>query len=145
MRIWVRPDTLAKLQLTVTDLINAVKAQNVVNPAGQVGAEPAPPGQQLTHTVTAKGRLVKAEEFGEIIIRANPDGSFVRLRDVARIELGAQMYMQIGRFQGKPAAVVAVYQAPVQRARNRRNLKIQAEGALPPAFGTPSRWTPRCR
>jgi HAE1 family hydrophobic/amphiphilic exporter-1 len=126
MRIWVRPDTLAKLQITVTDVINAVKAQNVVNPAGQIGAEPAPPGQQLTYTVTAKGRLVKAEEFGEIILRANPDGSFVRLRDVARIELGAQMYMQIGRFQGKPAAIIAVYQAPGSNAlATAGNLKIQ--------------------
>jgi len=126
MRVWVRPDTLAKLQITVTEVINAIKAQNVVNPAGQVGAEPAPPGQQLTYTVTAKGRLVKAEEFGEIIVRANPDGSFVRLRDVARIELGAQMYMQIGRFQGKPAAIVAVYQAPGSNAlATAGNLKIQ--------------------
>ncbi|HVP31095.1 MAG TPA: multidrug efflux RND transporter permease subunit [Myxococcota bacterium] len=116
MRVWVRPDTLAKLQLTVTDLINAIKAQNVVNPAGQVGAEPAPSGQEFTYNVTAKGRLVDAEQFGEIIVRANPDGSFVRLRDVARIELGAQTYMQIGRFQGKPAAVVAVYQSPGSNA-----------------------------
>ncbi len=116
MRIWVRPDTLSKLQITVTDVVNAVKAQNVVNPAGQIGAEPAPAGQEFTYTVTAKGRLVQAEQFGEIIVRANPDGSFVRLRDVARIELGAQTYMQIGRFQGKPAAVIAIYQAPGSNA-----------------------------
>ncbi len=116
MRIWVRPDTLSKLQITVTDVVNAVKSQNVVNPAGQIGAEPAPPGQEFTYTVTAKGRLVEAEQFGEIIVRANPDGSFVRLRDVARIELGAQTYMQIGRFQGKPAAVIAIYQAPGSNA-----------------------------
>ena len=116
MRVWVRPDTLSKLQLTVTDVINAVKAQNVVNPSGQIGAEPAPPGQEFTYTVTAKGRLVEAEQFGEIIVRANPDGSFVRLSDVARIELGSQTYMQIGRFQGKPAAVIAVYQSPGSNA-----------------------------
>ena len=93
-----------------------IKAQNVVNPAGQVGAEPAPKGQEFTYTVTAQGRLVQAEQFGEIIVRANPDGSFVRLRDVARIELGSQTYMQLGRFQGKPAAVVCVYQAPGSNA-----------------------------
>ncbi len=116
MRVWVRPDTLSKLQLAVTDVINAVKAQNVVNPSGQIGAEPAPPGQEFTYTVTAKGRLVEAEQFGEIIVRANPDGSFVRLSDVARIELGSQTYMQIGRFQGKPAAVIAVYQSPGSNA-----------------------------
>ena len=98
MRVWVRPDTLAKLQLTVTDLINAIQAQNVVNPAGQIGGEPAPKGQQFTYSVTAQGRLVSAEQFGDIIVRANPDGSFVRLRDVARIELGSQTYLQKGRF-----------------------------------------------
>ncbi len=116
MRIWVRPDTLAKLQITVMDVVNAIQAQNVVNPAGQIGAEPAPPGQEFTYNVTAQGRLVEAEQFGEIIVRANPDGSIVRVRDVARIELGAQTYMQIGRFQGKPAAIVTVYQAPGSNA-----------------------------
>jgi hydrophobic/amphiphilic exporter-1 (mainly G- bacteria), HAE1 family len=116
MRIWVRPDTLAKLQITVTEVINAVKAQNVVNPAGQIGGEPAPPGQEFTYTVTAQGRLIEAEQFGDIIVRANPDGSIVRLRDVARIELGAQTYMQIGRYKGNPAAVVAVYQTPGSNA-----------------------------
>ena len=123
MRVWVRPDTLSKLQITVTDVINAVKSQNVVNPAGQIGAEPAPKGQEFTYTVTAKGRRVQAEQFGEIIVRANPDGSFVRLRDVARIELGSQTYMQIGRFQGKPAAIVAVYQSPGSNA-------LETAGAL---------------
>ena len=116
MRVWVRPDTLAKLQLTVMEVVDAIKAQNVVNPAGQVGAEPAPPGQQFTYNVTAQGRLVEAEQFGDIIVRADPDGSIVRLSDVARIELGAQTYMQIGRFQGKPAAIVTVYQAPGSNA-----------------------------
>jgi HAE1 family hydrophobic/amphiphilic exporter-1 len=128
MRVWVRPDTLSKLQLTVTDVINAVKAQNVVNPAGQIGAEPAPPGQEFTYTVTAKGRRVEAEQFGEIIVRANPDGSFVRLRDVARIELGSQTYMQIGRFQGKPAAILAIYQSPGSNAlETAGELKSQME------------------
>ena len=116
MRVWVRPDTLAKLQITVTEVMNAIKAQNVVNPAGQVGAEPAPPGQTFTYNVTAQGRLIEAEQFGDIIVRANPDGSIVRLADVARIELGAQTYMQRGRFQGKPAGIVAVYQAPGSNA-----------------------------
>jgi len=116
MRVWVRPDTLAKLQLTITDLLNAIKAQNVVNPSGQIGAEPAPPGQEFTYTVTAKGRLMTAEQFGDIIVRANPDGSLVRLRDVARIELGSQSYMQRARYQGKPATVIAVYQAPGSNA-----------------------------
>ncbi len=126
MRVWLRPDTLASRSLTVADVIDAIKAQNVVNAAGMVGAEPAPPGQEFTYNVTAQGRLVEAEQFGEIILRANPDGSFVRLRDVARIELGAQTYMQIGRFQGKPASVIAVYQSPGSNALATGNaLKVE--------------------
>jgi multidrug efflux pump len=116
MRVWVRPDTLAKLQLTVTDLISAVQAQNVVNPAGMLGAEPAPPGQEFTYTVTAPGRLVDAEQFGDIIVRANADGSLVRMRDVARIELGSVTYMQRGRYNGKPATIICVYQSPGSNA-----------------------------
>ena len=79
MRIWVAPDILSKLQLTVADLENAIAAQNVVNPAGQIGGEPAPPGQQMTYTVRAQGRLLNADEFGDIVVRANPDGSLVRI------------------------------------------------------------------
>jgi HAE1 family hydrophobic/amphiphilic exporter-1 len=116
MRIWVRPDTLAKLQLTVLDVMNAIQAQNVVNPAGQIGAEPAPPGQEFTYSVTAQGRLVTPEQFGEIIVRADPDGSLVRVKDLARITLGAQTYMQLGRYNGKPAALLLVYQSPGSNA-----------------------------
>ena len=89
MRIWVNPDQLAKLGLTVADLSNAVQAQSTVNPAGQIGAEPAPKGQEFTYTVRAQGRLVTPEEFGNIVVRVNPDGSVVRMKDVARVELGA--------------------------------------------------------
>src|SRR5271165_1591113 len=116
MRIWVKPDQLTKLGLTVTDLMNAVQQQSAVNPAGQIGAEPAPKGQQFTYAVRAAGRLVNAEEFGEIIVRQNPDGSTVRLKDVSRIELGSLVYQQIGRFNGKPAVIICVYQAPGSNA-----------------------------
>ena len=116
MRIWIKPDVLAHLGLTVTDLQNAIRSQNVVNPAGQVGAEPAPEGQQLTFTVRAQGRLVQPEEFGNVIVRANPDGSTIRVRDVARIELGALTYQQYGTFNGKPAAVIAAFQTPGSNA-----------------------------
>jgi hydrophobic/amphiphilic exporter-1 (mainly G- bacteria), HAE1 family len=116
MRIWLNPDVLARLYLTVTDVQNAVRAQNVVNPAGQIGAEPAPPGQQLTYTVRAQGRLSDPEEFGNIVVRENPDGSSVRLRDVARIELGTLTYQQYGTFNGKPAAVIAAFQSPGSNA-----------------------------
>jgi HAE1 family hydrophobic/amphiphilic exporter-1 len=116
MRVWLKPDVLARLGLTVTDVQNAVRTQNVVNPAGQVGAEPAPAGQQFAYTVRAQGRLVTPEEFGAIIVRENPDGSLVRVSDIARIELGTLTYTQYGSFNGKPAAVVACFQMPGSNA-----------------------------
>ncbi|HVT61712.1 MAG TPA: multidrug efflux RND transporter permease subunit [Thermoanaerobaculia bacterium] len=116
MRIWVKPDRLAKLGLTVSDLVQAVQKQNTVNPAGQIGAEPAPSGQEFTYTVRAQGTLVTAQQFGQVVVRLNPDGSVVRLQDVARIELGALTYKQIGRLNGKPASIVAVFQAPGSNA-----------------------------
>lgn len=116
MRFWVRPDHLAKFGITVTEILAAIQAQNTVNPAGQIGAEPVPPGQEFTYTVRAKGRLLDEAEFGGIVIRANPQGGFVRLKDVARIELGAQTYSMIGRLDGKPSAVIAVYQLPGSNA-----------------------------
>src|SRR5947209_6523062 len=121
MRLWVKPDQLAKLSVTVTDIINALKAQNTVNPAGQIGGEPAPPGQEFTYTVRSAGRLTSAEEFGEIVIRANPDGSLLRLKEVARIELGAQVYTLNGRLDGKPSAVLACYQLPGTNALDAAN------------------------
>ena len=116
MRIWVKPDQLAKLQVTVPDIINAIQVQNNVNPAGQVGGEPVPPGQEYTYAVRAQGRLISEQEFGEIVVRAQPDGSVLRLKDVARIELGAQVYNMLGRLDGKPSAVIAVYQMPGSNA-----------------------------
>jgi len=116
MRIWVKPDKLAKLGFTVADLMNAVKKQSAVNPSGRVGDEPIPKGQEFTYTVRSQGRLVKAEEFGEIVVRLNPDGSVVRLKDVSRIELGALTYTQIGRLNGQPSLIIAIYQAPGSNA-----------------------------
>jgi len=116
MRVWLKPDLLARLSLTVTDIENAIRAQNVVNPAGQVGAEPTLPGQQFTYTVRAQGRLVTPEEFGDVIVRENPDGSLVRVRDVATIEMGSLNYNQVGSFNGKPAGVIAAFQLPGSNA-----------------------------
>jgi HAE1 family hydrophobic/amphiphilic exporter-1 len=116
MRIWVKPDLLAKLGLTVPDLARAVQQQSTVNPAGQVGAEPAPKGKEMTYTLRAQGRLQTPEEFGQVVVRSNPDGSVVRLKDVARIELGAQNYQQVARFSGQPAGIIAVFQAPGSNA-----------------------------
>jgi hydrophobic/amphiphilic exporter-1 (mainly G- bacteria), HAE1 family len=112
MRFWVRPDQLAKLGVTIPEILDAIRTQNTVNPAGQVGAEPVPAGQEFTYAVRAQGRLQTEEEFGDIAVRSEPDGSVVRLRDVARIELGAQTYSMNGRLNGKPAAVVGLYQLP---------------------------------
>ncbi len=116
MRIWVKPDLLAKLGLTVPDLVRAVQQQSTVNPAGQVGAEPAPKGKEMTYTLRAQGRLQSPEEFGQVVVRSNPDGSVVRLKDVARIELGAQNYQQIARFNGQPSGIIAVFQSPGSNA-----------------------------
>src|SRR5499427_9395131 len=116
MRIWVKPDALAKLGLTVPDLARAVQQQSTVNPAGKIGAEPAPKGKEVTYTLRAQGRLQTPEEFGQIVVRSNPDGSVVRLKDVARMELGAQNYQQRSRINGQPSAIIAVFQAPGSNA-----------------------------
>jgi HAE1 family hydrophobic/amphiphilic exporter-1 len=116
MRCWVNPDKLANLGVTIPEIVNAMRAQNTVNPAGQIGGEPVPPGQQYTYTVRAPGRLPSAEEFGDIIVRADSNGGILHLRDVARVELGASSYSIIGRYNGKPAALIAVYQAPGSNA-----------------------------
>jgi multidrug efflux pump len=121
MRIWVAPDTLAKLQLTVADIVKAISAQNVVNPAGTIGGEPAPPGQQVTYTVLAQGRLLDADEFGNIILRANPDGSVVRLKDVARISLGSENYSEQAYTNGLPSSIVGLYQVPGSNALEAAN------------------------
>ena len=116
MRIWVNPDVLAKLGISVTDIANAVQQQSTVNPSGQVGAEPAPTGKEMTYTVRSQGRLQTPEEFGQIVIRENPDGSIVRLKDVSRIELGGQNYTQRSRLGGQPSSTIGVFQAPGSNA-----------------------------
>jgi HAE1 family hydrophobic/amphiphilic exporter-1 len=135
MRFWVNPDQLAKLQITVPEITNAVKAQNNVNPSGQIGGEPVPAGQDYTYAVIAEGRLVSAEEFGQIVVRANSDGSFVRLKDVARIELGTQVYNLTGHMDGKPAAVIAIYQLPgsnaIKAAQGAKDLMALAKKSFP--------------
>jgi len=136
MRLWVRPDQLAKLNITIPEIVNAVNAQNTVNPAGTIGAEPVPPGQEFTYAVRAQGRLESVEDFGKIVLRANTDGSLVRVSDVARIELGAQTYSQQGRLNGKPAALVALYQMPganaLDAADGAKKLMAKIKQTFPP-------------
>src|SRR5712675_100447 len=135
MRLWVKPDQIAKLGITVTDIVNAVKAQSTVNPAGQVGGEPEAKDQQFTYAVLAQGRLTTPEQFGNIIVREAPNGGTVRVKDVARVELGAQDYSMICRLNGKSAAGIAVYQLPgsnaVQTAAGVRQLMEQLKQRFP--------------
>jgi len=112
MRVWVKPDQLAKLGLTVPDITRAIQEQNVIAPAGQIGGPPAVPGTRFTYQVRTKGRLSTAEEFGNVVIRSNADGSQVRIKDVARVELGTQNYNAFSRLNGGPASILAVYQLP---------------------------------
>ncbi len=136
LRVWVKPDQLAKLGVTIPQITAALQAQNTVNPAGQIGGEPVPNGQQFTYTVRTQGRLVSAKQFGDIILRSNPDGSVLHLRDVARIDLGAQTYNLAGRFNSKPGAIMAVYQLPgsnaVQTAKDVRARMDQLVPTFPP-------------
>src|SRR5256885_580637 len=116
MRLWVKPDQLAKLGITIPEIVTALQSQNTVNPAGQIGGEPAPKGQEFTYSVRAQGRLTTPEEFEQIVVRAAPDGGIVRVKDVARVEMGAQDYTIVGRLNGKPSAIIAVYQLPGSNA-----------------------------
>lgn len=129
LRIWVNPDTLAKLGITVPEIISAIQKQNAVNPAGRIGSEPAPKGQEYTYTVRTQGRLKSPEEFGDIVVRANPDGSIVRVKDVARTDLGSQLYDVKNRFNGQQSAVITLYQLPGSNALDAANgaKKLMAE------------------
>jgi HAE1 family hydrophobic/amphiphilic exporter-1 len=125
MRVWLRPDRIAKLGITVPDIVNAINQQNQLSPAGQIGGPPAAPGTEYTYTVRTQGRLLNEEEFGNIVVRSNPDGSQVYLKDVARLELGTQLYNSVGRHNGGPAAVIAVFQIPGTNALDVAN-KVKA-------------------
>jgi len=116
MRLWVKPDQLAKLEITVPEIVSAIQTQNTVNPAGQVGSEPVPAGQDFTYSVRAQGRLTSPEEFEQIVVRETPEGGIVRIKDVARVELGSQDYSVAGRLNGKPSAVISLYQLPGSNA-----------------------------
>ncbi len=135
MRLWVKPDQLAKLGITVPEIVTALQSQNTVNPAGQIGGEPAPKGQEFTYSVRAQGRLTTPEEFEQIVVRAAPDGGIVRVKDVARVEMGAQDYTIVSHLNGKPSAIVAVYQLPgsnaVQAADGVKKLLVGEKQRLP--------------
>ena len=135
MRIWVNPDKMAKLGITATDVNNAVQAQNRQNPAGAIGQPPVPSGTDFQYPVNASGRLVDAQQFGAIVVRAQPDGSFLRVRDIAQVELGAEDYKTFSRLNGKPSSLIIVYLSPganaVETANRVRAYLTEAKKSFP--------------
>jgi HAE1 family hydrophobic/amphiphilic exporter-1 len=135
-RLWVRPDRLAQMEITVPEIINAIQQQNTVNPSGKIGGEPVPKGQEFTYAVRSQGRLETEQEFGDIVLRAEPGGSIVRIRDVARIELGSQNYDMLARLNGGPCALIALYQLPnsnaVEAADGAKKLMATLKQNFPP-------------
>ncbi|HXJ57400.1 MAG TPA: multidrug efflux RND transporter permease subunit [Verrucomicrobiae bacterium] len=136
MRVWLRPDRLASLGISPDDVQNAIKEQNAQSPAGRIGAEPAPPGQESQFNVRALGLLKDPKEFEEIIIRSNPDGSQVKIKDVGRVELGAQTYDLRARLNKSPAGAIGVYLAPganaIETAENVTKILENAKKRFPP-------------
>lgn len=116
MRIWIKPDVLAKMGISIPEIMNAIRSQNAIVPGGKFGDEPAPEGTEFTYTVRLPDRLVTEEEFGEIVVRANDDGSQVRLRDIARVQLGVESYRAKTRINEESCAILAIYQAPGSNA-----------------------------
>src|SRR5687767_8553211 len=134
MRLWLNPDRLASLGLTAGDVADAVREQNLQAAAGQIGQPPAPRGQQFQYTVTTRGRLSTPAEFEDIILRSRADGSTLRVRDVATVELGAQSYGSFGRVSGKPAALIGVFQLPGANALDVSRGVQAAVERLAPSF-----------
>lgn len=116
MRIWVKPDRLAKLGITIPEIQNAIKDQNAIVPGGKFGAEPAPKGTEFTYSVRLPDRLVTEKEFGNVVVRTLADGSQVRIKDIARVELGVETYNSFTRLNGKGCAILSLYQAPGSNA-----------------------------
>jgi HAE1 family hydrophobic/amphiphilic exporter-1 len=136
IRLWVRPDRLAQMGITVPEIVNAIQQQNTVNPSGKIGGEPIPKGQQFTYTVRSQGRLVTQEEFENIVLRAQPGGAIVRVKDVARVELGSQNYDMLARLNGRPCALIALYQLPgsnaLDAAGGAKKLMAKLKESFPP-------------
>lgn len=138
MRIWVKPDRLAHLGITIPEIKSAIKEQNLVAPGGKFGAEPAPPGTEFTYAVNLPERLKSPEEFGEIVVRTNEDGSQIRIKDIARVELGVETYEMTTRFNDQPTGLIALYQSPgsnaVELASNIREEMKMLSGSFPPGL-----------
>src|SRR5712691_3919780 len=135
LRLWLDPDHLTAFNLTPTDVVTAVQSQNIQAAVGRIGAAPTPERQQLQLTITTQGRLTRTDQFENIIVRANPDGSVVRVKDVARVDLGAKTQERTGRYNGAPAALIGIYQSPganaVEVARHVRETVDQLKQRFP--------------
>ncbi|HYP07888.1 MAG TPA: efflux RND transporter permease subunit, partial [Bryobacteraceae bacterium] len=141
MRVWLKPDAIYKLGLTTTDIVAALREQNVQAAAGRIGQSPAPKGQEVEYTIRAEGRLKDPDSFQNIILRSNSDGSAVRIRDVARVELGAFDYSTFTRFDRKEAVLMLVYQLPGSNAVDvTRNVRAEMD-ALSHSFPNGVRYT----
>jgi len=116
MRIWIKPDRIAQLGITVPEIVDAIQQQSVIVPGGRFGAEPAPPGTEFTYTVRLPERLHSPEQFGEVVVRTGEGGSQVKIKDIARVELGIETYNSFTRLDGKECAILAIYQAPGSNA-----------------------------
>jgi len=127
MRIWLNPEKMAGLGISVQDVQSAIKDQNVQAAAGQIGKNPAADGQEMSLVIRVQGRLLDEKQFGQIIIKANNDGSLVRMNDIARSEMGLKTYDAFSRFNGKPAPAIAVYQSP---GSNAVQLKKQLDATM---------------
>jgi hydrophobe/amphiphile efflux-1 (HAE1) family protein len=138
MRIWLDPKKMAHLSVTTQDVSDILNEQNVVAPAGTVGAEPAPPGQQMQYIASVKGRLSTVEEYNNIIVRTGADGAIVRLRDIARVELAATDYSLSGKLNGVPTAMIGVYQLPdanaLEVSRGIRKVMADLGPSFPPGI-----------
>ena len=134
MRIWLNPAKMARLGVTTEDVTNIVNEQNVVAPAGTIGAEPAPPGQQMQYVASVKGRLSRPEEYEAIVVRTGPDGAIVHLKDIARVELAATDYSRSTRLNGVPTAIIGIYQLPDANALDVARGVRQAMDGLAPTF-----------
>jgi multidrug efflux pump len=134
MRVWINPERMARLGVTTADVAAALRAQNAQYAAGKIGTEPAPPGQNLVYTVTATGRLVEPEEFGEIVVRAGPTGNVLRLKDIARIELGALNYDTSNQLNGQPTIGMGTYLQPGANALQVADLIRARMQELKPTF-----------
>ena len=139
MRLWVKPDRLAQMGVTVPEIMNAVKEQNIIVPGGKFGAEPAPPGIEFTYTVRLPDRLQTEEEFGNIIVRTNPDGSQVKVSDVARVELGVESYNAFTRLNKNSCALIALYQMPgsnaIETGDHIKSIMESLSKKFPPGIG----------